>query len=88
MATYLPRGVLLKRLKMTKSSNACQSFRITAKALTRLGIICRFMDVSEKYYIFGWACHILGRDRWKIWAKMEKYLIFPGLSKGICPNGP
>ena len=23
---------------------------------------------------------------WKIWAKMEKYLIFPGLSNGICPN--
>ena len=34
-----------------------------------------------------WACQILGRDRWEIWAKKEKYLIFPGLSKGIWPNG-
>ena len=24
---------------------------------------------------------------WKIWAKMEKYLSFPGLSKGICSDG-
>ena len=31
---------------------------------------------------------MLGRDRWKIWAEKVKYLIFPGLSKGIIPNGP
>ena len=73
---------------MTKSSNACQSFRITAKALKRLGIIFRFMYLSEKWFIFGWACQILGRNRWKIWAKKEKYLIFPGLQKGIRPNSP
>ena len=51
MATDLRKGVLgqillKKRLKMTKSSNACQSFRITAKALKLLGIICRLMYFS------------------------------------------
>ena len=66
---------------MTKSSNACQSFRITAKALKVLGIIFRFMYLSKKKLIFGWDCQILGRDRWKIWAKMEKYLIFPGFRR-------
>ena len=25
---------------------------------------------------------------WTIWAKMEKYLIFPWLSKEVCANGP
>ena len=53
MATDLHKGVfsqilLKKRLKMTKSSNACQSFRITAKALKLLEIICSFMYFSEK----------------------------------------
>ena len=53
MATDLGKGVfsqilLKKRLKMTKSSNTCQSFRITAKALKLSGIICRFMYVLEK----------------------------------------
>ena len=52
MAIDLRNGVfsqilLKKRLKMTKSSNACQSFRITAKALKLSGIICRFMHFSE-----------------------------------------
>ena len=46
MATDLFKGVfnqilLKKRLKMTKSSDACQSFRITAKALKLLGITLR-----------------------------------------------
>ena len=53
MATDLSKGVFSqillskKRLKMTKSS-ACQSFRITAKDLKLLGIICRFMYFSKK----------------------------------------
>ena len=51
MATDLDKGVLTqillkKRLKMTKSSNACQSFRIAAKSLKLLGIIRRFMYFS------------------------------------------
>ena len=37
-----------KGLKMTKSSNASQCFRITAKALKLSGIIIRFMYFSEK----------------------------------------
>ena len=40
--------LLKKRLKMTKSSNACQSFKITAKALKLLEMICRFMYFSKK----------------------------------------
>ena len=52
MATDFCEGVFnqilqKKRLKMTKSSNACQSFRITAKALKLSGIIVRFMYLSE-----------------------------------------
>ena len=66
---------------MTISSNACQSFKITATALKLLGIICRFMYFSEKYFIFGWACQILGIDGWKIWAKKGKYLIFQGFRR-------
>ena len=37
-----------KRPKMTKGSNACQSFRITAKALKLSGIIISLMYFSEK----------------------------------------
>ena len=37
-----------KRLKMTKSSNTCQSFRITAKALKRFGVILHVTYFSEK----------------------------------------
>ena len=53
MATDLRKGVfsqslLKKRLKMTKSFNACQSFRITAKALKVFEIIRRFRYFSEK----------------------------------------
>ena len=53
MATDLRRGVfsqilLIKRLKMTESSNGCRSFRIIAKALKLLEIICRFMYFSGK----------------------------------------
>ena len=53
MATDLYKGVsiqilLKKRLKMTKSSNACQSFRIIAIALKPLGIILGFMYFWEK----------------------------------------
>ena len=33
---------------MTKSSYACQSFKITARALKLLGIIFRFMDILEE----------------------------------------
>ena len=40
--------LLKKRLKMTKRFNACQSFRITTKALKLLGIVCRFMYFSRK----------------------------------------
>ena len=36
-----------KRLKITKSSNGCQSFRITTKTLKLLEIIFRFMYFSE-----------------------------------------
>ena len=53
MATGLHRGVFSqilqkKRLEMSKSSNACQSFRITAKAFKLLGMICRFMYFLEE----------------------------------------
>ena len=72
---------------MTTSSNSSQSFRITAIAFKLLGIIRRFLYFSGKQFLFGWACQILGRDRWKIWANKEKYLIFQGFLKGICPNG-
>ena len=51
MAADLCKGVfnkiLLKRLKMTKSSNACQSFRITAIALKLLGIILRLSTFGK-----------------------------------------
>ena len=63
---------------MTTSSNACQSFRITAIALKLLGIIFRFMYFSELYFIFEWACQILGRDRWKTWAKGRNISFFQG----------
>ena len=46
-----------------------------------------FPVLFGKVILFGWACQILGRDRWKIWAKKEKYLIFSGFLKRICPNG-
>ena len=52
MATDLHKGVLsqilLKNDKMTESSNACQSFKITGKALKLLGMICHFMYFSKK----------------------------------------
>ena len=54
MATDLREGVFSqillkkKRLKMTKRSNACQRFRIAAKALKLLGIIRRSVYFSEK----------------------------------------
>ena len=53
MATNLHKGVFSqiwpkKQLKMTKSSNACQSFKITTNALKLLGIVYRFMYSSEK----------------------------------------
>ena len=38
----------LKNDKMTKSSDACQSFKITGKALKLLGIICHFMYFLKK----------------------------------------
>ena len=46
MATDVHKGVLSqillkKRLKMTESSNACQSLKITAKDLKLLRMICR-----------------------------------------------
>ena len=48
MATDLRKGAFCQILvKITKSSNACQSFKITATALTLLGIICRFMYSLE-----------------------------------------
>ena len=40
--------ILLKNDKVTESSNACQSFQITIKALKLLGMICRCMYFSEK----------------------------------------
>ena len=53
MATDLRKGVFSqilnkKTTEMTKSSNVCQSFRISAKALKLLGIICRFIYFLEK----------------------------------------
>ena len=70
MGTDSRKGVFSQiMLKMTKNSNACKSFRITAKALKLIAIILRFMYFSEKQFIFGSTCQILGRDRWKIWAK-------------------
>ena len=46
MATDVHKGVLSqillkRRLKMTDSSNACQSLKITAEDLKLLGMICR-----------------------------------------------
>ena len=93
MATDLCKGVynqilLKKRLKMTKSSNKCQSFRITAKALKLLEVTLHFMYFSEKQFLFGVAYKILGRDKRKIRAKKEEYLIFPGFWNRIRPNSP
>ena len=49
MTTDLHKGVLSQSLlKMTESSNACQSFNITAKAFKLFGIICRVMYVLKK----------------------------------------
>ena len=53
MVTDLGKGVfsqifLKKTTENYQSSNACQSFRITAKALKLLGIIHRFMYFLEK----------------------------------------
>ena len=44
--------------------------------------------LSKKIFVFDTACQILGRDMWKVWAKKEKYSIFPGLLKGIRPKFP
>ena len=38
---------------MTKSSNACQSFRIAAKALKRLGLIRRLMYFQKSNLYLG-----------------------------------
>ena len=43
-----------KTTEMTKSSNACQSFRIIAKALKLSGIIIRFIYISKKL-IYIWV---------------------------------
>ena len=52
MATDLHKGVFsqiwLKTTENDQKSNACQSFKITAKAFKLLGRICRFMYFSEK----------------------------------------
>ena len=57
MATDLHKGVLsqilLKNDKMTESSNFCQSFKITAKALKLLGMKSTFLSfVSELLHVF------------------------------------
>ena len=62
MATDLREDVfsqilLKKRLKMTKHSNACQNFRITAKALKLLEIICRLMYFSEIKAVTSCSTH-------------------------------
>ena len=66
---------------MTKSSNACQRLRPTAKALKLLGIILRFMQFFRKV-IYIWVGGTGGKFR----LKKEKYLIFLGLLKVIRPN--
>ena len=54
MATDLHNGVLSQillikeQLKMTKTSNACESLKIAAKALKLFAIICRFRYFSRK----------------------------------------
>ena len=57
MATDLHKGVLsqilLKSDKMTESSNACQSFKITSKALKLLGMICRCMYFRKSNLYLG-----------------------------------
>ena len=57
MATDLHKGVLsqilLKNDKMTKSSTASQSFKITAKALTLLERICCFMYFPKSNIYLG-----------------------------------
>ena len=70
-----------KRLRMSRSSNTCQSFRITAKALKLLGVILHFMYFSEKSFMFGWAFQIVGRDKCKIKAKKENISFFHGFRR-------
>ena len=64
---------------MTKSSNACQSFRITAKALKLLRIILRFMYFQKSNLYLG------GRAGGKFGLKKRNISFF---SKGIRPNSP
>ena len=60
MATDLHKGVSFepnfakKWLKMTKSSNACQSFKITAKACETFRIDLSFHVLFEKV-IYNWV---------------------------------
>ena len=69
---------------MTKRYNDCQSFTITAKALKLLGIICTFWK-SNLY--LGRLPRFYGGIGGKFGLKGE-ISHFPGLSNGICPNGP
>ena len=44
--------------------------------------------ISKRKILWGWACQILGRDKWKIRDKTRKMINFPGLWKEIstiCP---
>ena len=71
MVTDLHEGAFQPNFakKMTESdqsSDACQSFRINVKAVKQ---ICHCMNFPKKLFIFGRACQILGRDKWKIWAR-------------------
>ena len=49
-----------------KTTENDQSFRIKAKVVKLSGEVFHFMYLTEKNFIFGWACQILGRNRWNI----------------------
>ena len=73
---------------MTKISNACQSFRITAKAFKRLGIIVSLMYFSEKIISIWVGFSDFREGQEENLGVKEKYLIFSGHLKGIRPNSP
>ena len=54
--------------------------------------LCEVIDLSllslKIWFLWGWACQILGRDKWKNRDKTRKMLNFPGLWRGtftVCP---
>ena len=66
---------------MTKCSNACQSFKTTAKALKRLGIICHFMYISEKIAYVWVGGPDFREGQVEIWAKKGNISFFQGFQR-------